>query len=638
MWCPICAGKISTSTSPGIISSTFAIIMHAKKWTELKNILYQQQITRQHIDPVEINHLMVNDVKIAMDIILGKDTPYLACTTETEFSTFEDLVSFQEKSMLPLQKDETAHSAFFVEINTKIRHLASILREVQGRDLTPVIASLLSAPFGKEAYDTIFMWTADALGSSDRHGITIGDAFIAHEADLDKMINFARKLHLSENFEGKSAMSWLVGKEMRALLQYVTGKQDHLPIIASKCQIKEFQASLQLQETPDFLPFKEGFMIRRAFYQEALARRDQAKKLLAEVDGCDVSNVIAGVYHKQFPELGLRVMQIYMQELQVPFTYDDFDLVSTPEYSWFLGALLAEGTITKHNVNYNSVRLRINETNPAIFFDHAIPLVRHPSFTGQELTLSPALTRFLFPDMKRGEQVSKHLIPFDHVNRDMFLAGFFDCHGCVSRPRSICLHLPYKTPEAWLDIMPFTMPATLTGDIFDQSTPYTHYNPSERNTFRVHICGRRVPEDSGLPDEERASIVADNIRYWFKKIFPHCVHPRLELIHQVGEYMDMRFGKAKNASTYTNILRNLLDTSHRIDLSGIEDTLSRPLRDPRTGNTILYIPKWLDQFNKRHGFSMGDMLASCDRSGGFVPFPCMQQDMESSLDTDEADW
>jgi len=175
--------------------------------------------------------------------------------------------------------------------------------------------------------------------------------------------------------------------------------------------------------------------------------------------------------------------------------------------------------------------------------------------------------------------------------------------------------IPFRTCKEWLDLMPFP--------IFVEYPPRSD-EPSSRegedadSLARACIFGRKFPERA-YSDVESATLVAQGVKYFMEHVFPHCVHPRLDEVYSVGRYIDEMYGEKKLSHAYPRLVKEKLKELGGIDFRNLLTTLNNPVLHPETKEVLIYCPAWLVEFNKAHGFTLDDIIASFKRQGEFIP-------------------
>lgn len=630
-WCPACAHLPFTIIHNGMMVTDRYSILTRDRFAEIK--VYLESLGGTPINKIkQVNLRFMNDLTSVVNYLLNHDMRTLVCLAPSPIDSISALLpsdilaSFSSsKATSVLERMATHVARQLIEVEGRIiDHVVShvimfatsqVIKENELRNLHRLVSGFLHKGktkiahvnswllfITKDLYDQVITLIESNPGMPEKTLVKHLKRFTTEQ--LTPLINIAR---------GKPGK----GSVVVASVEYL----EDLPTIHTRPRIATWRA------------------INCDFVDDLFNTCDAISPLITEVTGKELEPALHSWVASKISEVDDRVLYDWLKDRRSPLVYDVFEASAAEKLAWVLGAMLSESRIF---VSGNGTRLSIPDSNPLMFLEFLIPQVRHPSLTGTIKTLSPDLVDYL----KSSGAIDKDFkrSPIGLSNKDLFLAGFFDAHLVVSNaPYSLLINAPFENFQPWLDAIPFNAPVsasvseeiTIRDGRHDIQQNIADQSPSSHMT--IHLLGRKFTSSKEDFDDAILRQVASNIKYVFERVFPLCIHPRLDLVLEIGLYTDDRYGRSKYSSRYARALRRVLKGMGGIDLNPLKSTVAAPIHKPGTRDVLIYMPPWLKALLRSKNLPANAILEAFINRGEFIPKRDERLEVDKSIEDVEGE-
>jgi hypothetical protein len=610
-WCPACAGTPFTIINNGmVVTDRYSIITQARM-NEIKDVLDSSTGSIEERIAV-INRHFMNDLSSVVKYHLKLDSRNLLCLAQRPIEELADLLPKEPPADLASLKDpETAKKI--------IKHVASQLVEIEGRQVDHVISHLIVHAIQKivrvKDIQAVQMEVSSILnqGKTKIEYIHAGPLFITQDLYAQVHDLVIANPDMPEKTLVKR-MKRFTMEQLTPIINIARGIPVRCSVVIAA--VKYLEDLPTVKAVPRLAAWRA---INRDYVKDLFRVRDEIRPIVTEITGKEIMPAIHSWLISKTEGVDSRVLADWLEGRRVPPEYDAFTSEDAEDLAWILGSMLSESKIFASG---EGTRIAVPDSNPLMFLEFLIPQTRHPSYMGKEKILSPDLVEYL--KVRGGLDDVCRRSPISLTNHDLFLAGFFDAHLVVAnRPFILHVMTPFNNFQPWLNTIPFKAPVALitsnaveiAGSKHDIQDVFPNQSPS--NHAIIYLLGRKFSSSKDRIDANSLHQVAFNIKYVFERIFPLCIHPRLDTVLEVGMYTDEHYGRSKYSSDYAFALSNVLREMGGIDLGPLKKTVNSPIRKPGTTDVLVYLPAWLKDLLKRKGWSADDILAAFTRRGEF---------------------
>ncbi len=612
-WCPVCGHRQVASFSEDVAIGTGFIIVGRPLLDQVTRILESdEEAPRADLSKRLGAHL--EEIEAWLDGDAGTAPIYLL---DGHFESAADIVGDVPAPM-------TYEDALPI-----ITSIHARLSEASGHPTNQAVAAILACAFDTIDAKTSCEWafTAFPLVGIARDG----NSYILTESGYNSITRFIE--HSAERKEEAicNALDKIYGYEFRPVVQAALGFTSKNRVVVVPDSLNSFDTMFDIPIQPEIVGLGAKIMIRSDFFVKLMGVWKQLNTSTQETSGKDVAAIVARAISKRFPVIRIPLVYNWLRGVTTPVTYDPFDQSCIDGMEPVM-AMLASETSINQKIGSTPVRAWIGESNPVRFMLPLIPLVRHPSYDSNVKTLSPAFINTMKDLGYLDGQLYLRPIPFPPGDAlDRYLAGLFDTRGHVSitaapkgnqKQITISIELPYLFASDWLKLIPCTLPVDVgTWDVLDPGDE-EHYaanlNISNKQYVVATIFGRRLNKDV-YPDEDRsAREMIKTLRYFYEHVFPHCVHPRVELLLEAAWYIGDQYGVPTDGPRYPRVFREILQAEGGLDTRALENTFHEVAGEP-SDPCHLFVPPWLES-KLGKGLTRADLITAAHVMGGFEPY------------------
>nr|MDO8113542.1 hypothetical protein [Candidatus Sigynarchaeota archaeon] len=410
---------------------------------------------------------------------------------------------------------------------------------------------------------------------------------------------------------------FMFGNVFSAIRNHVSGIHPHSPLIVSKDEDVDIDSFFPVTA----VSFKDK-SIPRHLLDHLIDCARKFESQFEDIDGGNILIAYSGLIKDSFPSISIQTLRFWMEKSEKTLIHDPFTEENVHDHAWLLGAMLGETSIT---LDPPSALVQIGYSNPLLVLDFLIPRYQLSGDLHFVIKLSPPFVDWLTKVSALGPAGKRNLsFTNNFAEIDEFIAGFMDVHLTIASKYSrIAVSLPLENVSEWLSVMPRPIPVDILGNGIIVEGLKHHsvtWYPAEKPCVKGYFFGRRYNDTIFDTEDQAITHIVTNLKYLYERVLPHCTHPRLERLFFAAQDIEDHFGGEREQDSYACRLRRKLSEMGGINTRELQDTLSRPVLDPDTGNVLIYKPKWLIRRMKEKNCTDADIFASLARHGPFIPF------------------
>ena len=625
--CPLCSNKARISSCNEIIFGRHFIILSPTIYENLTSIItsIEESKLKATLDDhycIELNHVV--------DSIKGRGGLLIVCTTYAGFTSTEEFWSIFKDCITGLEKVLTNDQELIERTNKAYLSIKSQLREIHGRDTGVAAEAIILHQFPNISPDIIDK--ACPREAFEKKQIRFFNRSCIMTTSLANEVITAIQRETREFDELQQAARSIYGDNLTLLLQHARGIELSYSLGITNQLHVDLETLVTFDHREKDVVITGNDALPTSFYNEII---NSWKKFCSSVNfigGMDGATTFARIVASKYPILRPATVCNYLRGQNYPATYDSLDDLPSDAATWLSSAIIAESGLI-HPAKASTTKILIGNMNPLVFFDDLIPQIHHPANDSKNRTLSPAFLDYVATRSKW--RMDTPLIPFKNITereRDLFLAALFDTHGIIFKRSEggnggtsvrILIVIPVDAVNDWLSIFPDPLPLDVSENVNLTDETSRRFQPMIRidgpTHAVIHIFGRKFPEELYGTEQSSAEHLAKAVKYFYERVFIHCVHPRLDELLEASWYLEDDYGEAPSSSTYAKTLKQSLKNLGGIDTRGIMETVNHPIKDPANGKAMIFAPLWLRDALKERNITIEHLVKSRELFGGFVP-------------------